>query len=257
LTILASISSSITDFVAHNGVYAVFVLMALDALLPVGGELIMLYAGVLASGSISGHGASLFGLGLANGTESYMVLAVAGSLGYLAGALIGWAIGRWGGRALVDRYGRWLHMSPESLARAERWFDRYGLGAVLLGRITPVVRSFISIPAGLFRTPLAAYVPLTLLGSALWCFAFAGAGWALGGSWRSLHDNFRYADYVVVLVAIAVIVLVIARRLKTRRGSVLQSVPGSVLAQDSPERETSKVPGGEGRREYRAEDGSE
>jgi membrane protein DedA with SNARE-associated domain len=80
--------------------------------------------------------------------ESYLILATAGTLGYLLGSLIGWAIGRWGERSLLERHGRWLHLKPENLERAERWFDRHGRAAVFLGRLTPVVRSFISIPAG-------------------------------------------------------------------------------------------------------------
>lgn len=227
MIVLASITSSTTEWIAHNGVYAVFALMAVDALFPVGSELVMLYAGVLASGAIAGQGASLFGVSLATGAPSYLVLAAAGTLGYLAGALVGWAIGRYGGRALVERHGRWLHLSPEAFARAERWFERHGPRAVLLGRITPLVRSFVSIPAGVFEAPLPAYVPLTLLGSAIWCFAFAAVGWALGGSWESFHENFRYADYVVVVVVVAVAALLVVRRLRSRRARAASASPAA------------------------------
>ena len=213
---LASISTSITDWIAQNGVYAVFALMAMDALLPVGGELIMLYAGVLAAGSVSGHQVSLFGVSLPSGVESYIVLALAGTLGYLLGSLIGWAIGRFGGRTLIERHGRWLHLRPETFARAERWFDRYGPRAVFLGRITPIVRSFISIPAGVFRSPIPTYVPLTLLGSAIWCFGFAALGWALGGSWEAFHESFGYADYAVAAVGIALVAFIVVRRIRAR-----------------------------------------
>ena len=77
--------------------------------------------------------------------------SLAGTLGYLVGAIVGWWIGVYGGRPLLDRHGRWLHLAPEQLGRAERWFDRYDDWAVLVGRVTPVVRSFVSIPAGIFR----------------------------------------------------------------------------------------------------------
>src|SRR4051794_38690271 len=109
--------------------------MAVDAVLPVGGELIMLYAGVVAAGAVAGGQATLFGATLSTGLESYLVLAAAGSLGYLAGALIGWLIGKRGGRPLIERHGRWLHVSPETFERAERWFDGHGDRAVLLGRV--------------------------------------------------------------------------------------------------------------------------
>jgi membrane protein DedA with SNARE-associated domain len=210
---LASISTGITDWIAHNGVYAVF------ALLPAGGELIMLYAGVLASGSVSGHQVTLFGISLPSGVESYVILALAGTFGYLLGSMIGWAIGRFGGRALIERHGRWLHLSPETFARAEQWFDRYGPRAVLFGRITPVVRSFISIPAGVFRSPIPSYLPLTLLGSAIWCFGFAALGWALGGSWETFHENFGYADYAVAAVVVVLIGFLVLRHFRARRSA--------------------------------------
>ncbi|HYZ30587.1 MAG TPA: DedA family protein [Thermoleophilaceae bacterium] len=215
--VVAALTGSLTHWIAHQGVYAVFALMALDALLPVGGELIMLYAGVVAAGAVVGESAHLFGARLDNGIESYVALALAGSLGYLLGAVFGWLIGVRGGRPLIERHGRWLHLRPATFQRAERWFARHGPSAVFLGRITPVVRSFISIPAGVLGSPLPSYVVLTLLGSLVWCFGFAAAGWALGGSWHSFHHAFRYADYAgVALIVVAVAALVIRRRAGTQ-----------------------------------------
>ena len=214
---LATITSQFLDWIAHNGVYAVFGLMALDALLPVGGELVMLYAGVVASGAVAGQHAQLFGTALSPGLESYVVLALAGALGYLAGALVGWAIGTYGGRELIERHGRVLHISPETFDRAERWFERYGSRAVLFGRVTPVVRSFISVPAGVLGSPLGRYTVLTLIGSLVWCFGFAAAGWALGGSWEQFHHDFRYADYAAVaLVAVAGAAALVRQRRRRR-----------------------------------------
>jgi len=201
-------SSQVTAWIADHGVYAVFALMAVDALLPVGGELIMLFAGALAAGAVSAGPVTLLGAPLSTGLESYLVLALAGSLGYLAGSLVGWALGR---------LGRRLHLGADALGRAERWFERFGLAAVFLGRLTPVVRSFISIPAGLFRVPLLPYAGLTLAGSLIWCFGFAAAGWALGGSWESFHHGFRYADYVAVAAVAAVVGMMLAHRLRARR----------------------------------------
>ena len=196
MIVLASVSSSLTHWIADNGVYAVFALMAVDALFPVGGELVMLFAGVLASGGVAGHHATLAGVTVGSGIEGYVVLSLAGALGYLIGALVGWSIGRWGGRPLLERYGRRVHVGPRALLRAERWFDRFGIWAVLLGRVTPIVRSFISIPAGVFRAPLPAYVLLSFIGSSIWCFGFAAVGWAVGGSWKSVDDGFGYVDIV-------------------------------------------------------------
>jgi membrane protein DedA with SNARE-associated domain len=214
--LVASVTSQLTHWVSHQGVYAVFALMALDALLPVGGELIMLYAGVVAAGMAGSQAPTLFGAHLHTGFESYVVLALAGSLGYLFGALVGWAIGKRGGRPLVERHGRLLHLGPGAVDRAERWFERHGPRAVFLGRITPVVRSFISIPAGVLGSPLPSYTVLTLAGSLIWCFAFAGAGWALGGSWDSFHHSFRYADYAAVAAVIVAAAVLVARRRRAR-----------------------------------------
>lgn len=204
---LASLTSHLTDGVAQHGLIAVFVLMAVDALLPVGGELIMLYAGVVAGTA----GVALLGLDPQAGLQSYIVIALAGSFGYLVGAIGGWLIGARGGYPFVERYGRWLHLKPATLRQAERWFARFGPLAVFFGRLTPVARSFISVPAGMLGSPLRSYVPLTLLGSLIWCFGFAGAGWALGGRWESLHHAFRYADVVAVGAVVALVVVWVVR----------------------------------------------
>lgn len=213
LLVLASITTDITDWVGRHGAYAIFVVMAIDALFPAGGEVTMLFAGALAAGAIPGAQPVLFGHTMQTGLESYVVLATAGTLGYLVGALLGWLIGRRGGRPLLERHGRWLHVTPENLDRAEQWFDRRGRAAVFLGRLTPVVRSFISIPAGALESPLGPYTVLTLAGSAIWCFAFAAAGWALGSSYERVHHAFRYVDIVVVAAVVAVAAFLLLRRL--------------------------------------------
>ena len=168
---LASVSGSITTFVGDHGVYAVFLLMAVDAVFPAASELVMVYAGALASGAFAGQHAVLFGTRIVTPAWAYLVLSLAGTLGYLLGSIGGWAIGVYGGRPLAERRGGLLHLGPARLERAERWFDRWDDWAVLLGRVTPVVRSFVSIPAGIFRMPFVRYTLLTIPGSALWCFA--------------------------------------------------------------------------------------
>jgi membrane protein DedA with SNARE-associated domain len=215
--VLASVSTQLTDAVAQHGIIAVFVLMAIDALLPVGGELVMLYAGVLAAGAVSHAAPQLLGLHPHVGLEAYLVLTLAGTLGYLLGSLAGWAIGLRGGRPLLEHHGRWLHLPPPRLARAERWFDRFGPAAVFLGRLTPLVRSFISIPAGVFRVPLPGYTLLTFAGGLIWCAAFGAAGWALGDRWEQLDHAFRYVDVVVAAALVGGVALLLLRRRRTRR----------------------------------------
>ena len=211
--LLAGVSSSFTSQVANHGVYAVFVLMAIDAVFPAFSELVMLYAGAVAAGAFSAaHGVTLFGSRIGFGAGAFVVLALAGTLGYLAGALVGWGIGRYGGRPLLEQRGRWFHLSPARLDRAEAWFGRWGNVGVLLGRLTPVVRSFVSIPAGVFEMRLGPYTLLTLAGSAVWSFAFAGAGYGLGSSYRGFDHGFHYAEYAVVAVVVAALAFLVYRR---------------------------------------------
>jgi membrane protein DedA with SNARE-associated domain len=190
--------------------------MAIDAVFPAASELVMVYAGALASGAFAGQHVTLFGAKLSSGAGAFLVMVLAGTLGYLVGAIIGWWVGIRGGRPLLERRGRWLHLSPERLDRAERWFDRWEGWAVFLGRLTPLVRSFVSIPAGVFKTPFLPYTLLTLAGSAIWCFAFAGIGYGLGASYHHFDSDFRYVEYAIVaLVVLAIVFLVLRKRSST------------------------------------------
>jgi membrane protein DedA with SNARE-associated domain len=208
------VTHSITSFVAHYGVYAVFVLMAIDAVFPAASELVMLYAGALAAGTVAHRHPSLFGAELPFGVSAYIIVASAGTLGYFAGSIIGWLIGFLGGRPLLAAHGSRLHLTAERLDDADRWFNRYGNLTAFVGRLTPVVRSFISIPAGVFAVGFSGYAFLTLLGSALWAFAFAAAGWGLGTGYQHLHHDFRWAE---ITVAAGVITGALILTLRQRR----------------------------------------
>lgn len=217
---VAGVTSSLTSLIGNHGLYAVFLLMAIDAVLPAASELVMVYAGALAAGAFAGQHVDLFGSRISSHPWAYVAMALAGTLGYLVGSVVGWAIGLYGGRPLLERRGRWLHLGEDKLQRAERWFDRWDGLAVLIGRLTPVVRSFISIPAGIFRMPLWRYTVLTLIGSAVWAFAFAGVGYGLGSSYERFHRDFRFADYAVAAAIVALVAYLIVRR---RRSSRLSS----------------------------------
>ena len=209
---LASISSSFTSQVASHGVYAVFFLMAVDAVFPAASELVMVVAGAVAAGVFpSAGGVTVFGWDVGFGLDAYVVLALAGTLGYLAGAIGGWAVGRYGGRPLLERHGRWFHVTPDRLERAEAWFGRWGDLGVLVGRVTPIVRSFVSIPAGVFEMALGRYAALTLIGSAIWAFCLAGVGYALGTSYHRFDRDFRYLEYAVVVGVLMVVAYLLYR----------------------------------------------
>ena len=207
--LVASVSGSVTSFVGDHGVYAVFLLMAIDAVFPAASELVMVYAGALASGAFASQHVVLFGHEIEAGFGAYVTMSLSGTLGYLVGAIGGWAIGLYGGRPLVERRGRLLHLGPERFAQAERWFDRHDRWAVLLGRVTPVVRSFVSIPAGIFEMPLGPYTLFTLIGSALWAFAFAAIGYAVGSNYERFHHFF---DIALVAGAALLVLYLVARR---------------------------------------------
>jgi membrane protein DedA with SNARE-associated domain len=223
-SILSEITTLVTDTIGDYGLYAVFVLMLVDAVFPAASEPVMVYAGAVAAGAFAGQQVTLFGSALESGLPAYLGMALAGTIGYTIGSVGGWALGDYGGRPLLERHGRWLHLDARRLDRAEAWFERWERWAVFLGRLTPVVRSFISVPAGVFRAPFQPYLWLTLLGSAIWCFALAGAGWALGASWERFHEAFRYVDYLVVAAVVAVAALVVLRLLRRRRPPVARGL---------------------------------
>jgi membrane protein DedA with SNARE-associated domain len=209
--VLASLTSSVTTLIGDHGLYAVFVLMAVDAVFPAASELVMLYAGALAAGAFSGQHVVLFGDRIDSHFWAYVAMSFAGTIGYTLGSLVGWGIGAYAGRPLLEERGRWFHLDRAKLDRADRWFERWGDWAVFLGRLTPVVRSFISIPAGVVRMPIVRFTVLTFLGSAIWCFAIAGVGWALGSSYERFHHDFAYVEYAVVAAVIFFVVWLILR----------------------------------------------
>ena len=199
----------LTTQIANHGYMAVFLLMLLEsACIPIPSEVIMLFGGALAGGLLASHGhahVGLFGIGLA------------GALGNLAGSLIAYGVGRAGGRPLLERYGRYILIRPEHIDRSEAFFARRGDLAVLVGRVLPVVRTFISLPAGVAEMPLGRFAAYTLLGSLPWTFALAGIGDAVASNWNSVASAFTYVSIAIAVVAVAVIGWWLLRRLQERQ----------------------------------------
>jgi membrane protein DedA with SNARE-associated domain len=222
-SILSEITDVITAVVGDYGLYAVFLLMLVDAVLPAASELVMVYGGALAAGAFADQDVVLFGRTIDEGFPAYVAIALAGTIGYTIGSVIGWAIGLYGGRPYLERHGRWLHLDKEKLDRAERWFERWEDSAVFLGRLTPVVRSFVSVPAGVMEVPFVRYTLLTLLGSAIWCFAFAGAGYLAGENWEDFHHAFRYFDYLVAATIVGAVAWLALRYVRRRRARAQES----------------------------------
>ena len=216
-SVLGELTDAVTSAIGDYGLYAVFLLMLVDAVFPAASEVVMVYAGAVASGAFAGQDVVFFGVQIDQGVAAYLAMALAGTIGYTVGAVIGWAIGLYGGRPYLERHGRWLHLDERKLDRAEAWFERWESWAVFLGRLTPVVRSFVSIPAGVMEVPLVRYTVLTLAGSAIWCFAFAGAGYLAGSNWEELHHAFRFADYLIAVAIVGGVCWLGWRYLRKRR----------------------------------------
>jgi membrane protein DedA with SNARE-associated domain len=214
-----AITEAVTGVIGDYGLYAVFLLMFVDAILPAASELVMVYAGAVAVGAFPGSEVTLFGEEIESTAWAYVVIALAGTVGYTLGSILGWAIGRYGGRPYLERHGRWLHVTPEKLDKAEVWFERYGDATVFVSRMLPVVRSFVSIPAGIGEMPLGRYTVFTFAGTIPWCFGLAGVGLALGSQWEEFHSSFRYADYAIVALVVAGVAALLYRthRRRTRR----------------------------------------
>ncbi len=148
-------------------------------------------------------------------------LAVAlATVGSIVGALVGYGIGLWGGRPLLDRYGRYVGIGAEDLDRADRWFERWGGWAVFLGRMVPLVRTFVSDPAGISRMPLGRFVLFSTLGSLPWNAALIGAGFLVGENYPQIEAAIKPYEYVIYAVVIGLVVVLVARwQIGKRRSS--------------------------------------
>jgi membrane protein DedA with SNARE-associated domain len=206
--VLASISESLVNiawhFVRDAGLPAVFVLMTAEsACVPIPSEATMLFAGFAVAEpgtSTTHHHLTLFGI------------VAAGVAGNLVGSWIAYAVGRGGRLELVERHGRWLHMTPARIEWADRWFTRYGAPAIFFSRMLPIIRTFISLPAGIAKMPFVRFTLLTLAGCVPWVLGLALAGEAVGSEWKEVRKGFDYVDYAVVALVVLAIAYAIVRR---------------------------------------------
>lgn len=228
ILLLASISDKIvepvvdvaTEFIGSAGVVGVFVLMTLEsACIPVPSEAIMLFAGF----SVSKGEMTLFGI------------VAAGVLGNLAGSWIAYGVGYFARLDLLER-NRLIHISPKHLKWADDWFKRYGDVTVFFTRMLPIIRTFISLPAGVAKMPFWRFSLYTLLGSVPWVLALAIVGEKVGDNWEDLRHKLSYLDYVVLAAVVVGVVYLLVRR---RRGK-------GDGGDGEPEREVAAEPAGSG-----------
>lgn len=192
MLILASITEPLinfaTDVVEKMGLLGVFVLMTLEsACIPIPSEATMLFAG----------------FNVANGEYSLLAATLVGASANLVGSWIAYAIGYYGRIELLEKHGKKLHVSPKHLEQADRWFARYGDATVFFTRMLPIVRTFISLPAGVARMPLLRFSVLTFLGCLPWVFLLTFIGKEAGDNWEDWKDSLHYFDYAVAALIVA------------------------------------------------------
>jgi len=176
----------ITDTIGAYGYLAIFVLMVLEsALIPIPSEVTMVFGGFM----------------VARGRLDFVLVALTGTLANLVGSWIAYYLGRVGGRPLVERWGKYVFLRAHDLDRAEAWWAKRGDAAVLVSRLLPVVRTFISLPAGVAEMPFGRFTLYTFLGCLPWCFALTWAGVLLGDNWEVF---LRHSRPVVIAVGVAV-----------------------------------------------------
>jgi membrane protein DedA with SNARE-associated domain len=206
--VVASITDTVanwaTDVVRDLGLPGVFALMTAEsACIPIPSEATMLFAG----------------FNVHKGEYSLIAVTLVGTFANLLGSWIAYAVGYYGRLEVLEKHGKWLHIRKSSLDRAERWFERYGDWAVFFSRMLPIVRTFISLPAGVARMPFWRFTLLTFLGCLPWVFLLAFVGDQVGARWHKWKDALHYVDYAVAALIVVGIVYLVVRWWR-RRGQV-------------------------------------
>ena len=199
--IFASVTEPIINFAVDVteklGLWGIFILMVPEsALIPIPSEATMLFAG----------------FNVANGEYSLIAATAAGVLGNLVGSWIAYGVGYFGRVEWLEKHGRKIHITPEHLAWADRWFERYGAPTVFFTRMLPIIRTFISLPAGVARMPFWRFTIFTVLGCIPWVFMLTFIGKQAGDNWTKWKDSLHYVDYAVLALIVVGIVYWFVRR---------------------------------------------
>jgi membrane protein DedA with SNARE-associated domain len=203
--VLASLTDPIVQFavdvIDKLGLPGIFVLMlAESACIPIPSETTFLFAG----------------FNVANGEYSLLAVVTVGVLANLVGSWVAYAVGYYGRVDILEKHGRKLHIKPAHLAWADRWFDRYGDATVFFSRMLPIIRTFISLPAGVARMPFWRFTLLTTLGCIPWVFMLTYIGQQVGSRWEDWRDSLHYVDYAVAALIVLGAAYLLVRRLRRR-----------------------------------------
>jgi len=194
MSAVAGLSGNVADLISSLGYGGIFVLMIIESsgipILPIPSELVMPFAGYLAW----------------TGQINWILAAAVGTMGTGLGSAIGYAIGAWGGKPLVGRYGKYIGATPDRMARAEMWFCKYGASTVFFTRMLPVVRTVVNVPAGLVKMDFYKFMACTLAGALPWCLILSYMGYTLGENWESIG---LYSDLLIYAVVVIVAVIMI------------------------------------------------
>jgi membrane protein DedA with SNARE-associated domain len=230
----------VQTFISHYGYLAIFLLMlAESACIPFPSEVTMPFGGALAAGAVAGTHLNL------------VLVVVAGVVGNLAGSYVAWGVGRYGGPPAARRLGRYVLLRQDDLDRTERWFTRHGGKAVFFGRLLPVIRTFISLPAGFARMPTLRFGLYTVAGCIPWTLGLAWAGYAVGTNWSSIQKQFAVPTYAIaglVVAGIAAGLVIFIRRRRREQSRREQSLPEQPMrtAPGETQEEPENAPAGRG-----------
>lgn len=197
-SLIESLGGGVKDIIETLGYFGVFLAMAIEsACIPLPSEVIMPFAGSL----------------VADGKMNLIVVGVVGALGNLAGSLLAYWAGAVGGRPLIERYGKYVLLSHHDLDLADRWFEKYGKSTVFFTRMMPVIRTFISFPAGMSRMKLSTFSMYTFLGALPWSLALAYVGVRMGQEWENISTYFHKADIFIGILIVAAVVWYVWRHI--------------------------------------------
>jgi membrane protein DedA with SNARE-associated domain len=197
--IISFLGQIVINMISTLGYFGVFLAMTIEsACIPLPSEIIMPFSGYL----------------VYQGQFNFWLVGIVGALGNLAGSLLAYWIGLKGGRPLIEKYGKWILISHHDINVAEKWFNKYGKAAVFWSRLLPVVRTFISFPAGMSEMKISTFSLYTFAGSLPWSLALTWVGFKLGENWNTIGGYFRKFDYAIAIIIIIGIIWYVRRHIK-------------------------------------------
>jgi membrane protein DedA with SNARE-associated domain len=197
----------VQSFVQNYGYFALLLLsVAGSACIPIPSEVLFVLGGALCTSAVTGHV-----------QFSLWAVIVVGLGGSVVGSQIAYEVGRSAGRTIVDRWGKWILLTHRDLDSSERWFAKYGSATVLIGRILPVVRSFISVPAGIAEMNRGRFIVLSAIGSGIWVALLGSLGYAAGSNWKHVSRDFHVAQWPILIVIVLVVGFGIGHRIRCVR----------------------------------------